>query len=209
MDVTTLFLYIVAVGAVMMAPGPSMLLAFNNGAAHGMRIARYGIAGALLSDVLLIGAVGCGLGALLQASEQLFIIVKWSGAGYLVYLAWRLWHSPTRALSGLSGSRVISGGSAFRRSLFVSLSNPKGVLFFSAFLPQFIQPDQPVALQYAVLTLVSASVDCVMLTIYALGGRHAMRRFSATMMQWVNRSCAGLLAVMAVGLSLYQRGETR
>ena len=209
MDVTTLFLYIVAVSAVMMTPGPSMLLAFNNGASHGMRIARFGIAGALLSDVVLIGAVGCGLGALLQASEQLFTIVKWGGAVYLLYLAWMLWRSPTQALSSLSRTCAISGGSAFRRSLFVGLSNPKGLLFFSAFLPQFIQPDSPVALQYAVLTLVSASVDCVMLTIYALGGRHAMRRFSANMMRWVNRSCAGMLAAMAVGLSLYHRGDMR
>lgn len=209
MDATTLFLYVVTVSAVMMTPGPSMLLALNNGASHGMRIATCGIAGAALSDLILIGAVGCGLGALLQASEQLFSVVKWGGAAYLLYLAWVLWKAPTQALAQQSTASMASGRSAFMRSLFVGLSNPKGLLFFSAFLPQFVRPDEPVAQQYMVLALVSAAIDCVMMAIYAFGGRHAMRTFSARVMLWVNRSCAGMLAVLAVGLSLYRHSDIR
>lgn len=72
MDATTLFLYIVTVSAVMMTPGPSMLLALNNGASHGMRIAGCGIAGAALSDVILIGAVGCGLGRCCRRPSSCF-----------------------------------------------------------------------------------------------------------------------------------------
>lgn len=209
MDATTLFLYVVTVSAVMMTPGPSMLLALNNGASHGMRIATCGIAGAALSDLILIGAVGCGLGALLQASEQLFSVVKWGGAAYLLYLAWVLWKAPTQALAQQSTVSTASGRSAFMRSLFVGLSNPKGLLFFSAFLPQFVRPDEPVTQQYIVLALVSAAIDCVMMAIYAFGGRHAMRTFSARVMLWVNRSCAGMLALLAVGLSLYRRSDIR
>ncbi|CAB3663375.1 LysE family translocator [Achromobacter marplatensis] len=145
MDAPTLFLYIVAVSAVMITPGPSMLLALNNGACHGMRVARCGIAGAALSDLILIGAVGCGL----------------------------------------------------------------GVLFFSAFLPQFIQPAAPVAQQYLVLAVTSAAIDCVMMSLYAFGGRHARRTFSARVMTWINRSCAGMLAAPALGLTLYRRSDLR
>ncbi|SDU51440.1 LysE family translocator [Pseudomonas yamanorum] len=209
MDATTLFLYIVTVSAVMMTPGPSMLLALNNGASHGMRIAGCGIAGAALSDVILIGAVGCGLGALLHASEQLFSLVKWGGAVYLLYLAWVLWKSPTQALAQKCSASTTNGRSAFMRSLFVGLSNPKGLLFFSAFLPQFVHPGEPVAQQYVVLALVSAAIDCVMMAIYAFGGRHAMRTFSSRVMLWINRSCAGMLALLAVGLSLYRRSDLR
>ncbi|WP_230459468.1 LysE family translocator [Burkholderia ubonensis] len=90
MDSTTLLLYAVTVSAVTITPGPTMLLALNNGATRGLRVAAYGIAGAALSDLILIGAVGCGLGAILQASEQLFAAVKWIGAAYLLYLAWAL-----------------------------------------------------------------------------------------------------------------------
>lgn len=207
MDSTTLFLYILTVSAVMVTPGPSMLLALNNGANHGLRIATCGMAGAALSDLILIGAVGCGLGALLQASEQLFTAVKWVGAAYLLYLAWGLWRAPTRALTNTTASSAVSGRTAFIRSLFVGLSNPKGVLFFSAFLPQFIRPAAPAAVQYLELALVSATIDCVMMAIYAVGGRHAMRTFSAKVMRWVNRSCAGMLVFLAVGLSLYRRSD--
>ncbi|MEW7858970.1 LysE family translocator [Pseudomonas chlororaphis] len=209
MDATTLFLYVVTVSAVMMTPGPSMLLALNNGATHGMRIAGCGMAGAMLSDLLLIGAVGCGLGALLQASEQLFSIVKWGGAAYLLYLAWVLWKAPTTALAAQSGGAASSGRGAFTRSLLVGLSNPKGLLFFSAFLPQFVRPDQPVAQQYLILALVSTAINCVMMATYAFGGRYAMRTFSARAMLWINRSCAGMLAVLALGLSLYRRSDIR
>lgn len=209
MDITTLFLYIITVSAVMMTPGPSMLLALNNGAAHGMRVASYGMAGAALSDIILIGAVGCGLGALLEASEQLFALVKWLGAGYLLYLAWVLWHAPTRPLADALQPSTARGRSAFLRALLVGLSNPKGVLFFSAFLPQFIQPAEPVAQQYVTLALTSAVIDCALMSLYALGGRHAMRRFSARVMQYINRGCASMLAVLAVGLALYRRSESR
>jgi len=209
MDATTLLLYVVTVSAVMVSPGPSMLLALNNGACHGMRVAGFGIAGAMLSDLLLIGAVGCGLGALLQASEQLFSVVKWGGAAYLLYLAWAIWRSPARALQVNAAQVSATGRKAFLRALFVGLSNPKGILFFSAFLPQFIQPAAPVAHQYVVLALVSAAIDCVMMCLYAYGGRHAMRAFSARVMTWVNRGCAGMLALLALGLSLYRRSELR
>ncbi|WP_312746508.1 LysE family translocator [Cedecea neteri] len=207
MDITTLFLYVIAVSAVMVTPGPSMLLALNNGATYGMRIAGYGFLGAVLADLLLIGAVGCGLGALLQASEQLFAVVKWGGAVYLVYLAYVLWRAPAKALSVSASAAVATGKTAFLRSLMVGLSNPKGLLFFSAFLPQFIRPQEPVAMQYMILALVSAIIDCIMMTIYAWGGRHAMRKFSANVMRWVNRSCAGMLAVLAVGVALYRRSN--
>lgn len=207
MDITTLFLYVIAVSAVMVTPGPSMLLALNNGATYGMRIAGYGFLGAVLADLLLIGAVGCGLGALLQASEQLFAVVKWGGALYLVYLAYVLWRAPAKALTVSASAAVATGKTAFLRSLMVGLSNPKGLLFFSAFLPQFIRPQEPVATQYLILALVSAAIDCIMMTIYAWGGRHAMRKFSANVMRWVNRSCAGMLAVLAVGVALYRRSN--
>jgi threonine/homoserine/homoserine lactone efflux protein len=207
MDLTTLFLYVVAVSAVMVTPGPSMLLALNNGATYGMRIAGYGFIGAILADSLLIGAVGCGLGALLQASEHLFAVVKWGGAFYLLYLACVLWRAPAKALKVSASSAVATGKAAFLRSLMVGLSNPKGLLFYSAFLPQFIHLDRPVGMQYLILAVVSAVINCIMMTIYAYGGRHAMRRFSASVMRGINRSCAGMLAILAVGVALYRRSN--
>lgn len=209
MDVTTLFLYISAVSLVMITPGPAMLLALNNGATRGMRVAAWGMAGAALSDLLLIGAVGGGLGALLLASELLFNLAKGAGAAYLLYLAWGMWCAPVRVLCPDPGTATAVGGgcNAFLRALCVGLSNPKGILFFAAFLPQFIRPDEPAAQQYLVLAVISAVVDVVMMSFYALSGRHAMRCFSARVMGWINRSCAGMLGLLAIGLGLYRRSD--
>ena len=134
MDMTTLLLYTVAVAAVTIIPGPTMLLALNNGATKGKRVAAFGIAGAALSDLLLIGAVGCGLGAILQASEQLFTLVKWAGAAYLFYLAYQLWRAPLgapQAQDTMPGAR--NGRAAFMRSLLVALPIPRGCCSFPPF----------------------------------------------------------------------------
>jgi len=210
MNTTTLLLYVIAVSAVTVMPGPTMLLALNNGATRGMRIAAYGIAGAALSDLILIGAVGCGLGAIMQASEQLFAVLKWVGAAYLLYLAWALWRAPASVPSNQasqSANEARDGLSAFKRSLLVALSNPKGLLFFSAFLPQFIQPETSVAAQYATLAAVTAAIDALLMTVYAACGYHVMKAMSERVMKWLNRGCAGMLAGLAVALSLYRRGS--
>lgn len=210
MNSTTLLLYVITVSAVTVTPGPTMLLALNNGATRGLRIAAYGIAGAALSDLILIGAVGCGLGAIMQASEHLFVMLKWAGAVYLLYLAWALWHAPATLPSAdvVQADGARNGRSAFKRSLLVALSNPKGLLFFSAFLPQFIQPAANVVAQYATLAVLTAMIDILLMAIYAASGYHVMKAMSGRALKWLNRGCAGMLAGLAVALSLYRRGTT-
>ncbi|KVM61296.1 lysine transporter LysE [Burkholderia ubonensis] len=209
MNSTTLLLYVIAVSAVTITPGPTMLLALNNGATRGMRIAAYGIAGAALSDLILIGAVGCGLGAIMQASEHLFVMLKWVGAAYLLYLAWALWRAPATLPSAdtMQADGARDGRSAFKRSLLVALSNPKGLLFFSAFLPQFIQPLSNVPAQYATLAIVTSLIDILLMGVYAVSGYHVMKVMSGQALKWLNRGCASMLAGLAIALTLYRRGN--
>ncbi|VTR59436.1 Homoserine/homoserine lactone efflux protein [Serratia fonticola] len=207
MELTTLLLYVIAVSAVMVTPGPSMLLALKQWCNPRYAYCQLRFPGGGIGRFVADRRRRLRLGALLQASEQLFAVVKWGGALYLVYLAWVLWRAPVKALAVSASAAAATGKTAFLRSLMVGLSNPKGLLFFSAFLPQFIQPEKPIAMQYLILALVSAMIDCVMMTIYAYGGRHAMRKFSANVMRWVNRSCAGMLGVLAVGVALYRRSD--
>src|SRR5512145_2535933 len=138
MTFTTICLYIVTCFAVTVTPGPTMLLALANGTSRSWRIAGMGILGAALSDLLLIGAVSVGLGALLAASEAIFTTVKWVGVLYLAWLAIQLWFRQPAAVKMNIDNSSSTATKAFSRSLLVALSNPKGLLFFSAFLPQFI-----------------------------------------------------------------------
>jgi len=134
MATTTLLLYLLASFAVFATPGPTTLLALSNGTKRDWRIAAMGILGAALSDLILIGAVAVGLGALLAASEAMFTLVKWLGVGYLLWLAVQLWRSSPKSINDSAPPGDTSPQKAFLRSLGVALSNPKGLLFFSAFL---------------------------------------------------------------------------
>src|SRR5580700_6650012 len=117
-------------------PGPTVLLALTNGSRFGVRASLPGMVGAVLSDFMLICAVAVGLGALLAASAFWFTVVKWVGVVYLAYLGIRLLRSKgafkvsiNTADASQSARRLI-----FLRSFLVAVTNPKGYLFFSAFL---------------------------------------------------------------------------
>ena len=117
-------------------PGPTVLLALTNGSRFGIRTASYGMAGAVLSDFVLIGAVALGLGAVLAASEFWFSVVKWIGVGYLTFLEIMLLRSRGTldvVHADLSVSTLPSARLVFLKSFLVAITNPKGYLFFQRF----------------------------------------------------------------------------
>lgn len=207
MTLTTICLYTVACFAVTVTPGPTMLLALANGTSRNWRVAGMGILGAALSDLLLIGAVSIGLGALLATSEAIFSIVKWVGVLYLVLLAAQLWLSHPVELKTNTDTSSVTATKAFSRSLLVSLSNPKGLLFFSAFLPQFINTAEPQAFQYLILALLTAALDIVVMACYATGGAQAARFLTVKGLRRLNRACASALLSLALFLALYRRSN--
>lgn len=211
MHATTLVLF----GAVSVlgiaTPGPTVLLALTNGSRYGVRRAGYGFAGAVASDFILIGAVALGLGALLAASAFWFSVVKWVGAAYLAYVGIRLLCSrdtfdPTAAAS--QGN--IPGGNRgiFLKSFLTAVTNPKGYLFFSAFLPQFIDAAAPQAPQYFELAVTFATLDLAIMAGYALLGARAIRLLKRSGMRWLNRMCGGALIALAGSLALYRRSTS-
>ena len=207
MTLATVLLYTVTCLAVTVTPGPTMLLALANGTSRNWRVAGMGILGAALSDLLLIGAVSLGLGALLVASEAIFSAVKWVGVLYLAWLAVQLWLNQPAVPKANNGNSSATATKAFSRSLFVSLSNPKGLLFFSAFLPQFINTAEPQTFQYLVFALLTAILDIVVMACYATGGAQAARYFTVKGLRRLNRTCASALLSLAVFLALYRRSN--
>src|SRR5690606_2312268 len=133
----------------------------------------------------------------------------WMRVAYVLWLAHRLWCAPVRPVqTDTPTEKVRTGRAAFLRSLLVALSNPKALLFFSAFLPQFIRPEEAIAVQYITLALITALIDIALMTVYAVGGHHAMRLLSGHAMRWLNRCCAGMLAGLGIALSLYRRSNS-
>ncbi|WEJ09756.1 LysE family translocator [Sinorhizobium prairiense] len=188
-------------------PGPTVLLALTNGSRYGVKRATAGMIGAMLSDFVLIGAVALGLGALLAASEFWFSVIKWLGAAYLAYLGVMLIRSRGTLELPSQASQAMDAGatrSIFAKSLLVAVTNPKGYLFFSAFLPQFIDPALPQAPQYAMLAIVFASIDFMVMFGYALLGSQAIRFMRRSGAIWLDRVCGGALLALAGSLALYR-----
>ncbi|WP_105401200.1 LysE family translocator [Neorhizobium sp. T7_12] len=208
-DVTLLAFAIVAFIGIA-TPGPTVLLALTNGSRYGLRRALPGMAGAMISDFVLIGAVALGLGALLAASEFWFSVVKWLGAGYLAFLGLMLLRSKG-SLDVTAGDAAAGSGSAtsiFLKSFLVAVTNPKGYLFFSAFLPQFIVPDAPQFQQYAILALVFALIDMAVMFGYALLGSRAVHLLKKKGALWLDRLCGGALLALAGSLAFYRRAAS-
>lgn len=191
-------------------PGPTVLLALTNGSRFGIRIASIGMAGAVVSDFVLIGAVALGLGALLAASEFWFSVVKWIGVGYLTFLGIMLLRSKgtlDATHSGSNGDTVVSPRPIFFKSFFVAITNPKGYLFFSAFLPQFVVLDAPQFPQYLALAVTFALIDFIVMFCYAILGSRAVRLLRKSGALWLDRVCGGALLALAGSLAFYRRAN--
>lgn len=207
MNATTLAVFAMVAFVAIATPGPTVLLALANGSRHGVRRSLPGMLGAVLSDFVLVGAVALGLGALLAASEFWFSVVKWVGAAYLAWLGLRL----LRSRGGLDLSQLEPGGGAvtaqriFARSFLVAVTNPKGYLFCSALLPQFIDASAPQWPQYLAIALVFAGLDFTVMLVYAVVGARAVRLLRQRAVLWLDRSCGAALLALAGSLAFYRR----
>jgi homoserine/homoserine lactone efflux protein len=137
-----LFYVLTSVG-LSLTPGPNGLLALTHGARFGFRPTVFTVLGGGLGFFLLIAASLAGLGALLAASERAFSVAKWIGAAYLVYLGVRVWRAPPPVVPAMQAGAVRAEARPirlFQEGFLVAVSNPKGLIFFAAFLPQFMVP---------------------------------------------------------------------
>ncbi|MDM0006067.1 LysE family translocator [Variovorax sp. J22G73] len=209
MTLDTLLIYVAASLALALIPGPTMLLALSNGIQGGMRRASWGIAGASLGSITLIAVVALGLGSLLAASEWLFNAIRVAGVAYLVWLGVKLWRSEAAdlrtALARSSSQERPQGRIALMRSLAVALSNPKTVLFFAAFLPQFVDISKPQGSQYLLLGAMFVALDTCVMLAYAGAGTQAVRFLSQRGLKAMNRGCAVGMWLLAATLAVWRR----
>jgi threonine/homoserine/homoserine lactone efflux protein len=209
MSLANLLLFGAVAFVAIATPGPTTLLALSNGSRYGLRRACWGMGGAVVSDLVLVAAAGLGMGALLAASEFWFSVVKWVGVAYLAWLGLQLLRSPGRpapaptgdADAGMAGRamRYAPGSrrAVFMRCFLVAVTNPKGYLFVSAFLPQFVVPSEPQAGQYVILALAFAGIDFAVMFAYALAGSRAVRLLRGAGGRIIDRTCGGLMVAAA------------
>lgn len=162
-------IFLPACFALNMACGPSNLLAMTHGAKSGVPFAQQAAIGRLIVFVPMIAASALGLGLLLTASELVFNIVKTIGAAYLIWLGISLWRSAKTLKSEEFLNRSVSMKIAFRTEALLALSNPKAILTFTAFFPQFVIVDAYWQ-SYAMLGAAFLVMEAIAILAYALGG---------------------------------------
>jgi homoserine/homoserine lactone efflux protein len=169
-----LFYVLTSVG-LSLTPGPNGLLALTHGARFGFRPTVFTVLGGCLGFFLLIAASLAGLGALLAASERAFSLAKWIGAAYLVYLGIRVWRAPPPVVPAMQADSVPPETRPirlFQEGFLVAVSNPKGLIFFAAFLPQFMVPGLSF---FAQLVILGGTFVAVEFTYELLLARTAQR----------------------------------
>ncbi|MEC4722463.1 LysE family translocator [Noviherbaspirillum sp. CPCC 100848] len=196
MDIAVLPLYLSALVAVYLLPGPDMALVIATGAAHGRRLALATSLGVALARGLHVLMSGAGLAALMAANPMLLDLVRWIGAAYLLILAVQVLRSDLRLNASARSER--SARSCFLRGFLTNLMNPKALLFCGLFLPQFVSAAHgPALTQFlwlgAVLVLVGFAFDCVYATAAARIGQR-MQGKASPLKKWLLPSVLVLMA---------------
>jgi homoserine/homoserine lactone efflux protein len=184
-------------------PGAGAINTMSNSLTAGFRRSIWGILGQQAALVVHIVIVALGVGVLVAGSPVAFNVIRYAGAAYLVYLGIRQFLSkPDLEQEKMAGLKNEPAWSIFRRGLWVNLLNPKAIVFFLAFMPQFIRPDQPLLAQYAVLTATVVAIDILVMWFFFAAAARSFERFtrSARGQLVLNRSF-GVLFV-AVGILL-------
>lgn len=206
MELTTLLLFIPACFALNMSPGPNNLMAMNNAHRYGFHIAVFAGAGRLIAFTGMIFLAASGLAAILHTSEIIFTAIKIAGALYLFWLAFKLWTTTPTAFSETTTSESKPYFALARQEFLLAAGNPKAILIFTAFLPQFVNPDGETALQFSQLGITFLLLEWIAIAIYALFGRYLRQWFANPQKREIfNRSCASLLACAGIGLLLTRR----
>jgi len=210
------WLAFVAASAVLLAiPGPTVLLVISYALGHGRRSASSTVAGVALGDFTAMTASMLGLGALLATSAVLFTVLKWVGAAYLAYLGIKLWRAPVAEApvdaTNVDGANVdavaplVRPGRIFLHAYAVTALNPKSIVFFIAFLPQFLDGTRAVVPQlviFEVSFLILATANALTYALLASAARRTIRQ--PRVQRAVNRT-GGTLLIGAGALAVAWR----
>ncbi|WP_329403886.1 LysE family translocator [Streptomyces melanogenes] len=196
---------------VIVIPGPSVLFVIGRALAHGRRVALATVLGNLLGSYLLVVAVAWGLGALVESSATVFVGVKLAGAVYLVYLGVQAFRHRKEMRAATMAAPAGERRGDLRTVLdgiFVGVTNPKGVVFFAAVLPQFVDHSAGrVPLQMMVLGLVPVAIGMITDTLWGLGASAARSWFARSDRRLSMVGGAGGIAMIGLGVTVAATGR--
>ena len=210
MSLQTFSIFLPACFAINMAFGPTNVLSLSNGARDGVRASVLASSGRIVAFAIMIAIAGLGLGALLLASQTLFTAIKLAGAAYLVWIGVKLIRSgPSLVVKEEGVARgPVSLTRLTKQEFWVAAGNPKAILVFTAFFPQFVDRGA-YATSFAILGATFLLLELVAIVIYAaLGARLGSLSRGARGFTWFNRVSGALMIAFGVMLAFVRRPAT-
>ena len=210
MDGQTWWAFFGAACLIAISPGSGAVLSMSHGLAYGVRASSATILGLQLGLLLILASAGAGVGSLLLASDVAFAAVKVLGAGYLIYLGWSQWRAdaaaPMLAGEGAGTAPVLPWRQRCLAGFLTNATNPKGIVFMVAVLPQFMTDSRPLLPQLLTMAATLVMVDVLVMHGYAASAS-ALRRLlrSAQAVRWQNRLFGAVLMAVGAGLFFVQR----
>ena len=207
MELSTWLAFFVASWAISISPGAGAIAAMSAGLNHGFRRGYFTTFGLVLGIWTQVIVVGIGLGALVAASASAFLVVKWLGVAYLVWLGIAQWRAPaTPMVTSAEGGMVVTRRSMVLRAWMINAVNPKGTVFLLAVVPQFMNLSQPLLPQYLVIAATLAFTDMVVMAGYTvLASRVLGALKSPAHIRAMNRTFGGLFVLAGSVLALFKR----
>ncbi len=207
MPFSTWVAFFVASWLISLSPGPGAFSCMTAGMRYGYRRALWNIVGLELGVLLVLAVVGAGLGALLAASASAFTAIKWLGVAYLVWLGIEQWRAPA---TPPTAAKAHGAGGAPRelvlRGFLVNATNPKGIVFMLAVLPQFIDPAAPQLAQYLICAATLLFTDLVVMSGYTGLAAKLLRALRAPAhVRAVNRIFGALFVAAGALLATFRR----
>ncbi len=202
MDPANLLVFSIALLVAAASPGPGIIAVVARVLAGGTGdVLAFAVALAI-GDVIWLTLSIAGLAVLAQTFHALFVAVRWIGAGYLVYLGWKMWTAPAITPQAPDATRARNRTSMFLAGLTLALSNPKVMLFYLALLPVIVDVRHVSVLGYLELVLVTVAVLALVLGCYiVLAGRVRSFFNSPRAVRWVHRGSAGIMMGAAAWLA--------
>jgi homoserine/homoserine lactone efflux protein len=199
MDLNTWLIYLLAAIGLSLSPGPNGLLALTHGALHGRRKALYTIFGGAFGFTAVVALSMFGIGALLETSQVWLTVMKWAGGAYLVWLGIQVWRSPPIGIHIRRSAAPRAGWSLFKQGALSALTNPKALLFFTAFLPQFIDPARSLFVQFVIMAATFAAIE-IATEVFIASMAHRISPWLGRVGRRFNQACGGVF--MAIGAAL-------
>jgi homoserine/homoserine lactone efflux protein len=207
MEFATWLAFFAASWAISISPGAGAVAAMSAGLNHGFRRGYITTLGLVLGIWTQIAVVGVGLGAVVAASSTAFLVIKWAGVAYLVWLGIQQWRAPAVPLATQAEvAPIVATRTMIFRAWVINALNPKGTVFLLAVMPQFLNLAEPLLPQYLVIAATLAFTDLVVMAGYtALAARVLRALKSESHLKAMNRVFGGLFVAAGTLLALFKR----